>query len=248
MTFILLNSINCLNNLHNNIGETFYYSVKLTLVQNKKYINLSPSNDEIKVISRNYLKSIYKEMIDLLDSLYSSLITYSKNIKKKIDNYTVNLSIITDQGYEIKIAVPVLNILEEYSTLIFQYANKKDSEINLLDKTFNNLLRNSEKFLNGYFYEYTQLFLDEYKLRINRHKIIAYCFSLILIPFEIFGLFLILKANFKVSSEKEKFIKYFFQIDKKTIETSLKLCKHFMEVSNFSNHSIKYLISAPKIN
>ena len=183
ITFILLNSINCLNNLHNNIGETFYYSVKLTLVQNKKYINLSPSNDEIKAISRNYLNSIYKEMIDLLDSLYSSLITYSKDIQKKIDNYTVNLSIITDQGYEIKIAVPVLNILEEYSTLIFQYANKKDSEINLLDKTFNNLLRNSEKFLNGYLNEYTQLFLDEYKLRINRHKIITYCFSLILIPF-----------------------------------------------------------------
>ena len=246
--FLLINSINCLNNLNNNIGETFYYSVKLTLVQNNKYINLNPTSDEIKVISRNYLNVIYKQMIDLLDSLYFSSITYSKDIKKKIDNYTLNLSIITDLGGEVKIEVPVLNVLEEYSSLIFQYANKKDYEINLLDKIFNNLLRNSENFLYGYFYEYTELFLDEYKIKIKRHKIITYCFSLTLIPFEILGLFLILKANFKVSSEKEKFINYFFQIDKKTIETSLKLCKHFMDVSNFSNHSIKHLVSAPKIN
>ena len=246
--FLLINSINCLNNLNNNIGETFYYSVKLTLVQNNKYTNISPSNEQIKIIARNYLNSIYKEMIDLLDSLYFSSISYSKNIKKKIDNYKLNLSIITDQGYEQKIEVPVLNILEEYSTLIFQYAHKNDNEINLIDKTFNNLLRNSENFLYGYFYEYTELYLEEYAIKIKKHKIITYCFSFILIPFEIFGLFLILKSNFKVSSEKEKYINFFFQIDKKTIETSLKLCKQFMEITNISNNSIKYLVSAPKIN
>ena len=244
----LVDAINYLNDLNENIAETFYYSVKLTLVQNPKYNNIRPSNDEIKIISRKTLINNFNKMINLIDSLYFNSISFSQKNKEKRNNYKLNLTTITNKDIEVKIEVPVLNALEEFTSLIYFYANKDDSKINLLDKTFNNILKNSEIFLYGYFNEYIQIYENEYLIKIKKNKVYTFCLCFILLIFEIFGLYLILKASFKVSSEKKKFIDFFFQIDKKIIILSMNHCKRFMEVINNMNFSSKHLVSTPKIN
>ena len=246
--FLLINALNCLKDLNENIGETFYYSVKLTIVQNPKYINIQPSSEEIKLFSRNTLISMYNEMISLLNSLYFNSISFSQNNYLKIQNYKVNLSTLSQSGIENITQVPVLNLLQEYTSLIYIFANIDDSKINFLNSYFNELLKNSQTFLYGFFSNYTSIYEDEYLLKINYTKIFTYCLCFSLIPFEIFGLYLILISSFKVSNEKEKYINFFFQIDKKTILQSMNNCKKFIKATSNTNISSKHLIATPKIN
>ena len=246
--FNLINAINCLKTLNGNIGDTFYYSVKLTVAQNPKYINVKPSKNEIKFISRLFLVDMYNQMISLLNSLYFNSFTFSSENEKKIKNYKVNLTSITDKTKNVNFEVPVLNLLEEYTCLIYIFIFNNDSNINFLNINFNNLFQNSQNFLYGKLINYTEIYEDEYIHQIKKYKIYTYSLCLILLPFEFLGFYLILKSNFKVSSENEKFINFFFQIDKKTIISSMNNCKKFMQATDNINNSSKHLVSTPKIN
>ena len=246
--FSLIDAINCLKILNGNIIDTFYYSVKLTVIQNPKYINVLPSKNEIKKISRLYLFDMYNQMISLLNSLYFNSFTFSSENEKKIKNYKVNLTTLTDKLRIINFEVPVLNLLEEFTCLIYTFIFNNDSNINFLNINFNNLFQNSQNLIYGKFINYTNIYEDEYKSQIKKYKIYSYCLCFILLPFEFFGLYLILKSNFKVSSENEKFINVFFQIDKKTIISSINNCKKFIKATDNINNTTKHLVSTPKIN
>ena len=247
--FRLINALNCLKDLNKIIGETFYYSVKLTITQNPKYTTIKPSKEEIKSFSRNILLSMYNEMLNLLNSLYFNSVSFSNKNLIKIQNYKVKLSTLTKLGNENITEVPVLNLLEEYTSFIYLFVNNDDSKINFLNYDFNEILKNSQNFLYGFYNDYTLIYEDEYKLKIKYAKVFTYCICFSLIPFIFLGLYLILISSFKVSSEKEKYINFFFQIDKKTILTSMKNCKKFIKATcSNSNYSSKYLITTPKIN
>ena len=236
-------------NLFRTIEHSFFFTFEIILLKNEKYTNFyQNSREEYYNFSINYLKYIYNRSYIQLNKLISDSISISSDTKNKINNkkievYTFfmdyeeyNFNIISD--YQKSIVA-----LVEFSETLFKFIYEENS-INAVNPEFLSLIFNVDNNIMGLEF-LNEVYLIELKNKIKFIKIKFTIYFCTFIIISIFVIYLGLKANKFIYTEKEKYLKYFFEIK---IEQILYLIH---KTENFNKNNIEKtsnLISEPKIN
>ena len=229
-------------------GEVFYYSFQISILQNKKYININPSSSNILKWAKEVIYSKYNLILELLNNLSNYSILLSKKYQNLKKNYTVNLVTVTNQlGFNVQ-KVPVLNFIEEYAASVYYFSTRNESKMYLLSKEFFTILTNLQTFFTDGFGPYQQLYHNQYHDDRKSTRIKLECIPIIFSVVALISIIFIFIANRYVIIEKEKHIKYFFKISQEKLETIIAKCSMFMKLNLGIYNNPRENISIPKIN
>ena len=229
-------------------GEVFYYSFQISILQNKKYININPSSSNILKWAKEVIYSKYNLILELLNNLSNYSILLSKKYQNLKKNYTVNLVTVTNQlGFNVQ-KVPVLNFIEEYAASVYYFSTRNESKMYLLSKEFFTILTNLQTFFTDGLGPYQQLYHNQYHDDRKSTRIKLECIPIIFSVVALISIIFIFIANRYVIIEKEKHIKYFFKISQEKLETIIAKCSMFMKLNLGIYNNPRENISIPKIN
>ena len=246
--------INTFLNFHTNLFRTiehsFFFAFEIILLGNEKYTNFyQNSREEYYNFSINYLKYIYNRSYIQINKLLRDTIDLSSDSRNKLSNkkievYTFFMN-IENKNFDI-ISDNQKNIvaLVEFTETLFKFIYQEKNIRNAINPDFLYLIFNVDNNILGLEY-YNDVYLNELnnKNKFIQIKLLIYFCSLIIIS--IFVFYLGLKANKFIYKEKEKYLKYFFEIN---IEQIIFLIH---KIENFNKNNIERttnLISEPKIN
>ena len=241
----LIISTKYLINLTENINNIFTYSINLVILNHHKYTNYYVSKESLIYLTKQKLLYFYKETSNVIYSFID--LPFSDNTKKKINELSLNYFIITNQ-FEIKMySCNILNLIKEINFAVYTFANTNKETLNFLNLNYNFIFYNTNTGFINSINNIIEIFIQEYikKLNILIYKIWLYV--AIFLFFLIICFFLSLKGFFIMIQEKEKYLKYFFQINEEYIKYNMLKCKKFIELNKDSTFDSKYFISNPKI-
>ncbi len=250
------NSLNILSNiihsteylitLSDNSNNIFYYSFFLVLLQNDKYNNLVLSKEITEEYVRSQMIDIYKQTSEVINLLTHQ--TMTKKTLKKIKDLNLIYYLISDKIDITSTNGDLLIVIKEINYAVYNFANEDKTNINFLNLDYNFIFYNSNAAFLISINNCVQVFIEEYNLRLKTLKNKTWAFTIIFLVI----LFLCILISFKgfliMIHEKEKYLKYFFQIDQEYIKYNILKCKKYIQLNKLSTFDSKYFISNPKIN
>ena len=241
----LITSTKYLINLSENINNIFTYSIALVILNNNKYTNYNISKEILVNLAKEQLLHYYNETSNVINSFIH--LPLSSDTKKKISQLTLIHHILTNQ-LEIKQCTGnFLNLLKEINYAVYDFANTDEENLNLLNLNYNFIFYNSNTGLLITINNTVEIFIQEYIKKLHHLIYRIWMFVVIFFIFLILCIFLSLKGYLLMIQEKEKYLKYFFQINDEYIKYNILKCKKFIQLNKASTFDNKYFISNPKI-
>ena len=242
----IIHSTEYLITLSDNSNNIFYYSFFLILLQNDKYNNLILTKEMTEEHIRNQMIDIYKQTSEVINSLTHQ--TMTKQTLKKIKDLNLSYYSISDKLDISSTNGDLLIVIKEINYAVYNFAHEDNSKINFLNLDYNFIFYNSNSAFLISINNCIEVFIEEYNLRLKTLKNNSWAFTFIFLVI----LFLCILVSFKgfliMIHEKEKYLKYFFQIDQDYIKYNILKCKKYIQLNKLSTFDSKYFISNPKIN
>ena len=189
---------------------------------------------------------IYKQTSEVINSLTHQ--TMTKQTLKKIKDLNLSYYSISDKLDISSTNGDLLIVIKEINYAVYNFAHEDNSKINFLNLDYNFIFYNSNSAFLISINNCIEVFIEEYNLRLKTLKNNSWAFTFIFLVI----LFLCILVSFKgfliMIHEKEKYLKYFFQIDQDYIKYNILKCKKYIQLNKLSTFDSKYLISNPKIN
>ena len=235
----IIQTTKLLINLTDNSNMIFSYSLFLVTLQNEKYTNYYYTRETFKEYCRNSLLIIYKETSELITELNS------KNNLVSNNNFIINYIVIDNNLKIFEHSADFLIILKEINFAVYNFATTEDKDINFLNLDYNFIFYNTNENLILALSDLIIFMIDKYKNKCEIFEkrllfmTIGFLFILALcLLFSIKGFFLMIR-------EKEKYLRYFFQIDNDYIRNNISKCQKYLNLNKISNFDSKYFISNP---
>ena len=239
---------NSISDLMENANRAIYFAFQSIILQNKLYIRHYPSKEELNQYSRDGLKTIYNDYIQIIKDISVYSVSASSENKNKIDNYNLSLMTLTEDLKTNITDSKVINVIEEFAFAIYSFMNLDDEDINFLDYNFNFILANYETLLLDDLGNFSNIFLDEFShLKKQLIVIITFC-SCIFFNVYIISFYSQWKLITKIFIEQERATDIFFKINPEYILTAIKNCENFIELNQKDKTNPEYLVSNPIIN
>ena len=230
-----------------NANRAIYFAFQSIILQNKLYIRHYPSKEELNQYSRDGLKTIYNDYIQIIKDISVYSVSASSENKNKIDNYNLSLMTLTEDLKTNITDSKVINVIEEFAFAIYSFMNLDDEDINFLDYNFNFILANYETLLLDDLGNFSNIFLDEFShLKKQLIVIITFC-SCIFFNVYIISFYSQWKLITKIFIEQERATDIFFKINPEYILTAIKNCENFIELNQKDKSDPEHLVSYPHI-
>ena len=218
-----------LSNLRDNANDIFYQSFHLAILNNPNFNNFFPTRETLKKESKAKLLMLYLETLDLIQFLNE----YKQSLPRKyiniLNEYNTDIISISGSLTTNSTNKKLINLLYEFTYCVYNYAISDDEDIHLRNLDYNFILYNSKIFYSESFESYLNIYLNIYKDKKNyaiKIILILICLFIIIL---VLLLYFIYKANKYVSNDKEKILKFFFQIDVISIKNSISKCEQFID-------------------
>ena len=231
--------------LSENTNSIFYYSLYLLILQNEKYNNIIEPRENIISKTRKILIISYKETSELINSI--TFFSYSKKMRKQMNELNITYYVINDQLVLTEIDNNILILIKELNYAVFSFANEEENKINFFNLDYNFIFYNSNPNFLEKIYNFIMIFITEYNNTLNSLVSSSWLFVSVIFCVLFLCVLISLKGFLIMTQEKEKYLKYFFQINQDYIKYNLLKCKKYMQLNKVSNFDSKYFISNPKI-
>ena len=241
----LIISSKYLINLTENINSIFTYSINLVILNHHKYTNYYISKETLEYLTKEKLLIYNKEISNVIHSFIH--LPFSHSTKKKLNELTLIYYALTDQLKVKEYSCNLLNLLKEINFVVYNFANEDDEKINFSNVDYNFIFLNSNVALIVVINNTIEIFIQEYIKKLNNLIYKIWFYVSIYLFFLILCFFLSLKGFFIMIQEKEKYLKYFFQINEEYIKYNILKCKKFIDLNKASTFDNKYFISNPKV-
>ena len=231
--------------LSENINHIFSFSFFLVLIQNEKYINYIAPKEIVMNSTKQELLVAYKETSELINSV--THFSYSKKTRKKINQLNLTYFVINEQLELTEINNNILILIKELNYAVFNIANTDEKNINFYNLDYNFIFYNSNSEFLKNIHNFITLFITEYNNNLHFLITSSWAFVIIILLILFLCILISLKGFLIMTQEKEKYLKYFFQINQDYIKYNLLKCKKYVQLNKVSNFDSKYFISNPKI-
>ena len=231
--------------LSENINHIFSFSFFLVLIQNEKYINYIAPKEIVMNSTKQELLVAYKETSELINSV--THFSYSKKTRKKINQLNLTYFVINEQLELTEINNNILILIKELNYAVFNIANADEKNINFYNLDYNFIFYNSNSEFLKNIHNFITLFITEYNNNLHVLITSSWAFVIIILLILFLCILISLKGFLIMTQEKEKYLKYFFQINQDYIKYNLLKCKKYVQLNKVSNFDSKYFISNPKI-
>ena len=232
-------------NLSENINHIFSFSFFLVLIQNEKYINYHTPKDIVMTTTREELIVAYKETSELINSI--THFSYSKKTRKQMSKLNLTYYVINEQLELTEINNNILILIKELNYAVFNIANEEVKNINFYNLDYNFIFYNSNSEFLESINNFIIIFINEYNNYLSSLVSSSWAFVIVILLILFLCILISLKGFLIMTKEKEKYLKYFFQINQDYIKYNLLKCKKYIQLNKISNFDSKYFISNPKI-
>ena len=204
-----------------------YYIRELTLLNNENYTQIPYNRSYYTTKCYNNALEFFTRSNEYLTNLLTTHLSLSKENEFKLNNSTVNATIIQDDYNITKFNITMTSAFVELNTALFQICHIDIDNFVATNRDVFYFLYNSLNDVAVGMEKQVEVYIDQMKINVKNAKL-YYGFILCGIAFTFVIIFYFMSHAYDgVAKRKESYLQVFFEIGNSVIKASLEKCENF---------------------